>query len=174
MKTKIVFAFFFISLCISLHAENYFTDKLSESGLRGLVEVGVGRDFYKSPSGMYNINQWAIDGSATIGYQINKNLLVGIGGGARRCNKDLTTSFNAFLTTRATLPQVKLNPYIEVRGGVTGYLKWNDFVKHYYAFEGGVHVLPRLTAGLRASNFGTLDDRHSWDVSICLSFIIGG
>lgn len=174
MKKHLLLTFFFLFISTTLHAKNYFTDELADKGFRGIIEMGVGRDYYHSPSGMYDINQWTLNGSAILGYQINKMFLVGFGGEARRCNKDHTTSFDAFFSTRVTFPQYKLRPYLEARGGVVGYLKWNDFVKHYYAFGTGIHILPRLSTGVRVANFGALDNRNSWDISLSISFIIGG
>lgn len=172
MKRYIVI-FILISFSLSAYTKNFLKDELKSSGFRCLVELGAGGNYYRS-TGLYKTDQWVFDGSATLGYQINKTLFVGIGGAVRRCMEDYMTSFPGFVSSRITLQNVRIKPYVEARGGMVVYPKWNDQVKHYFAVGTGIHILPRLSAGVRVSNFGTLDNRHSWETSLCMSFTIGG
>lgn len=169
---KSYFIFSLLLICSTLKAENYFTSPLKKKGFRFLVEAGMGYNHYSSPGGLYRVNQSVYYASGILGYE-KKSLFLGIGGTTSRHTKDNLYSFKAFLNTRYIFKNILLAPYGEILGGVVGYLKWNDFVKPYYAIGAGIHVLPRLCTGLRIANVGTLDNQKSWEYSIYFSFIIG-
>lgn len=169
-------AFFIICLLfmfLNAKAENYFTRPLKENGIRFLMEAGLGYNHYLSPGGLYKMNQTAYYVSGSLGYEL-KSLYIGIGGTASRYSKEHLYSFKAYLHTRYILNKINIKPYGEVLGGVVGYLKWNDFVKPYYAFGAGIHILPRVSTGFRIANIGTLDNKKSWELSLCIAFKIGG
>lgn len=150
-------------------AENYFTTPLKDRGIHFLIEAGVGYNHYSSPGWLYKTNQAVYYATGLLGYDI-KSFFFGIGGTASRHTKDYLYSFRAFFDVRYSFRTISLKPYGEILGGVVGYLKWNDFVKPYYALGAGIHILPRLSTGLRISKVGTLDDKNSTEWSLNMSF----
>ena len=179
MKKK--FKFKYIRACVvvlmlmfsaDVYAGNLFTGKPNDKGIRLFLEPSIGYSHYSSPGGLYKMNQSVFHATGIIGYEFN-SFLIGLGGTASRYNRDHLYSFKSFLNARYIFKNLSLHPYCEVLGGVVGYLKWNDFVKPYYGFGAGVHVLPRVCTGLRVANVGMLDNTNSWEYSISVSFVIG-
>ena len=168
MKKPLIF-FWFIAIALNAKAENYFTKPLKDKGIHFLVEAGIGYSHYSSPGGLYETNQAVYYATGIGGYDI-KSFFLGIGGTACRHTEEHLYSFRAFLDTRYSFRTISLKPYGEILGGVVGYLKWNDFVKPYCALGAGIHLLPRLGAGLRVSKVGTLEDKRSTEWSLNVSF----
>lgn len=158
-----------IFFCKNTKAENYFNEPLKDNGLHFLIETGVGYNHYSSMGGVYKMDQAVYYASSILGYEM-KSLFLGIGGTASRHTKDHLYSFRAFLDARYKFKQTPMNPYAEILGGVVGYLKWNDFIKSYYALGGGIHILPRLSIGLRVAKVGTLDNQSATEWSFNASF----
>lgn len=163
----------------SLSAQNYLSSEVKPHRVHLLIEGDVGGDFYRSPdSPLYKTNQWFYAGTLTLGYKFNPVLFAGLGVGIRHCENDqktsfpLAASFLAYGSGRYVFPNVKLKPYLDLRGGVVVYPKWNSFIKPYAAFGGGIHLLPRITVGGRFSWCGTLDNRHTTELSFNIGFCI--
>ena len=143
------------------------------------MEGAVGGDFYRSPlSPLYKTDQWAFEGTVTLGYKFNRYLFVGIGGGLRHCQNDQKTgfpiagSFPAFARVRYSFANVWHQPYLDCKTGAVVYPKWNDFIKFHTTIGGGIHIIPRITAGAQGGWYGTLDNRHSFGLLFCLGFIL--
>ena len=169
---RVCFVVYMLMLSIDVFGGNYLTGAPNDKGLRFLMESGIGYSLYSSSGGLYKMNQTVYYATGIIGYEFN-SFLIGLGGTASRYSKDYIYSFKTFLDARYNFKNIPLYPYCELLGGVVGYLKWNDFVKPYYGFGTGIHVLPRICAGLRIANVGTLDNTNSWEYLLCVSFIIG-
>lgn len=176
---KLVQILFFLSLCLPLHAGSFFRDELKSKRIHVIVEGGVGGDFYRSPlSPLYKTDQWVFSGTITVGYKFNDNIFAGIGGGLRHCQNDQKTrfpiagSFPAFVMARYTFSKVWHQPYLDGKAGVVVYPKWNDYIKFHTAIGGGIHILPRLTAGAQCGWYGTLDNRHTFSLLFCIGFIL--
>ena len=164
---------------ISLHAGDFFTGELKSKRIHLIIEGAVGGDFYRSPlSPLYKMDQWAFQGTLTLGYKFNNNIFAGVGGGLRHCQNDQKTSFPiagsfpAFGMVRYTLDNVSLKPYIDGRVGVVVYPKWNAAFKFYSSIGVGIHINSRLTAGGQCGWYGALDNRHSLGLLFCLGFIL--
>lgn len=162
-----------------LFARNLFATELKPRGAHLLIEGDVGGDFYRSPnSPLYRTNQLFYTGTITVGYSFNPRFFLGIGGGIRHCENDQKTSFPiaasflAYGSGRYFFSDVKLRPFADVRGGVVVYPKWNSFIKPYAAIGGGVHILPRLSIGGRFAWCGTLDNRHTTELSLFIGFCL--
>lgn len=167
------------SLCSTLSARCFFTSDIEPRRIHVVLEGDVGGDFYRSPySPLYRNDQWFVAGTLVLGYNFSANVFAGVGGGIRHCNNDQKTSFPvaasflAFATSRHVFLQVKWNPYADLRCGAVVYPKWNSFIKPYAAIGAGIHPFPRLSIGGRFSWCGTLDDRHTIELSLCLAFCI--
>ena len=166
---KTLLLFCFIAVVMNAKGENYFTKPLKDYGVHFIIETGVGHSHYSSPGGLYKTNQAVYYTSGLLGYDI-KSLFLAIGGTVCRHAVDHLYSFRGFLDARYQFRNVRLNPYGEILGGVVGYLKWNDFIKSYYALGAGFYVLPRLSTGFRVAKVGTLDDNNSTEWSLNVSF----
>lgn len=179
MKKRLTVSFVVLLLfCAPLYSQNFFASEPRSNTVHILLEGAIGGDYYRSHlSPLYKTDQWVMDGSATLGYKFER-IYVGLGGGVRHCENDQKTSFPvaasflAFASCRHVFSDIKLKPYAGLRGGVTVYPKWNDFAKPYVALEGGIHILPRLIAGGRLSWCGTLDNRHTTELTLCIGFCI--
>lgn len=171
-KFNVCFIAYLLFSAVNLKAGNYFSGSLTDKGFRTIVEAGVGYNQYSSPGGLYQLNQSVYNATGMLGYEV-KSLFIGLGGTASRHTKEHLYSFKAFADARYNSRRIPLKPYVELFGGVVGYLKWNDFVKPYYGIGTGVHVLPRVCTGLRVANVGTLDNVGSWEYTVCVSYILG-
>ncbi len=176
---KILLLLFSIPLCIPIHAGDFFTEDLRSKRIHFVVEGLTGGDFYRSPaSPLYKTNQWVFSGIIALGYKFNDNIFAGLGGGLRHCQKDQKTgfpiagSFPAFAMARYTFADVCLKPYLDGRVGVVAYPKWNSFIKFYTSIGGGIHVIPRLTAGVQCGWYGTLDNRSTFELLFCVGFVL--
>ena len=169
MMKKILILFCIVASVLNTKAENYFTKPLKDKGVHFIVEAGTGYSQYSSPGGLYKINQTVCYATGILGYDI-KSLFIGFGGTACRHTKEHLYSFRAFVDARYQFRNIEFKPYGEVLGGVVGYLKWNDFVKPYYAIGVGIHTLPRLSTGLRVAKVGTLDNQSATEWSVNVSF----
>lgn len=176
---KLVLLLMLLPFCMSLHAGNFFTDELQSRRIHLIVEGAIGGDFYRSPlSPLYKINQWAFAGTLTLGYRFNDFVFVGLGGGIRHCADDQKTnfpiagSFLGYAMSRYTFANLWLRPYLDGKAGIVVYPKWNDFLKFYASIGGGIHITPRLIAGGQCGWYGTLDNRHSLGVLLCIGFIL--
>lgn len=163
---------------MTLHAGNFLTNELKSKRIHLIIEGAVGGDFYRSPlSPLYKTDQWAFQGTVTIGYKFNNNIFAGIGGGLRHCENDQKTnfpiagSFPAFTMARYTFANLRLKPYLDGKIGIVVYPKWNDYIKFYSSIGCGVHVISRLAVGGQCGWYGTLDNRHSLGVLLCMGFI---
>ena len=163
----------------TLFAQNIISSELKSCGAHLLIEGDVGGDFYRSPSSpLYSTNQLFYAGTIELGYSFNPHFFAGMGGGIRHCENDQKTSFPiaasflAYGSGRYIFSDVKLRPFADVRGGVVVYPKWNGFIKPYAAIGGGVHLLPRITTGGRFAFCGTLDNRHTTELSIFIGFCL--
>ncbi len=177
---KILLLSLLVSLCMTpLHAGDFFTEDLRSNRMHFVIEGLVGGDFYRSPaSPMYKTDQWAFSGLLTLGYKFNDSIFAGLGGGLRHCQNDQKTgfpiagSFPAFAMVRYTFADVCHRPYLDGRVGIVAYPKWNSFIKFHTSIGGGVHVAPRLTAGVQCGWYGTLDNRSTFELLLCIGFIL--
>lgn len=168
-----------ILFCMPLYAGEFFMDELKSKRIHLIIEGAVGGDFYRSPlSPLYKTDQWAIQGTLTLGYKFNDNIFAGVGGGLRHCQNDQKTnfpvagSFPAYTMGRYTFAHVRFKPYVDGRVGIVVYPKWNDSIKFYSSIGGGIHIFPRLTVGGQCGWYGTLDNRHSIGVLFNIGFIL--
>lgn len=159
----------FLFYSTNAKAGDYFTTPLKDKGVHFILEAGLGYSHYSSPGRLYKNNQTVYHVLGILGYDM-KSMFLGIGGTASRHVKDHMYSFRSFLTTRYKFKNIPMNPYGEIIGGVVGYLKWNDFVKPYYALGAGIYILPRLSIGLRVAKVGTLDNQNATEWSANVSF----
>lgn len=162
-----------------LHAGNFFTDELKSKRVHLIIEGSVGGDFYRSPlSPLYKTDQWVYAGTGILGYKFNDSIFAGLGAGFRHCQRDHNTgfpiagSFPAFAFARYSFAKAWHSPYVEGRIGTVVYSKWNDNVKFHSAIGGGIHILPRLTAGGQVGWYGTLDNRHTVELLFSIGFIL--
>lgn len=182
MSTRHYISFLIAILLFSsppLLAQYFFTNELKPRGVHLIIEGDVGGDFYRgSYSPLYRTNQWFYSGTITLGYSFSPRLFMGVGGGIRHCDNDQKTSFPiaasflAYGSGRYIFSNVKLKPFVVVRGGVVVYPKWNSFIKPYASIGCGIHFLPRLTAGGRFAWCGTLDNRHTTELSFFIGFCL--
>lgn len=174
--------FLFLTLflfCLSLYAGNFFTDELKSKRVHLIIEGTVGGDFYRSPlSPLYKTDQWVFAGTGILGYKFNDFIFAGLGAGLLHCQKDRNTSFPiagsfpVFAFARYSFAEAWHSPYVEGRMGAVVYPKWNDNVKFHSAIGGGIHILPRLTAGGQVGWFGTLDNRYTFELLFSIGFIL--
>ena len=76
----------FLLFGVSLHAGDFFTGELKSKRIHLIIEGAAGGDFYRSPlSPLYKTDQWAFQGTLTLGYKFNDNIFAGAGGGFRHC-----------------------------------------------------------------------------------------
>lgn len=176
---KSLLLLFFISLYIPLLAGNFFVEDLKSNKIHFIIEGLVGGDFYRSPaSPLYKTDQWAFSGIVTLGYKFDNNFFAGFGGGLRHCQNDQKTgfpiagSFPAFAMVRYTFSYFSIKPYLDGRVGVVAYPKWNGFLKFHASVGGGIHVIPRLSAGVQCGWYGTLDNRSAFELLFCVGFIL--
>jgi len=168
-----------LPFCLPLHAGNFLTGDVKSKGVHLIFEGVAGGDFYISPlSPLYKTDQLVLEGTVTLGYKFNRNFFAGMGGGLRHCQYDQKTgfpiagSFPAYAMVSYSFANAWHQPYIDGKIGVIVYPKWNDFIKFHSALGGGVHILPRITAGAQCGWYGTLDNRHSLGLLFCLSFVL--
>lgn len=164
--------------CLPLHSK-VFKDDLRSNRIHFIVEGASGGDFYRSPlSPMYKTNQWVFVGTVTLGYKFNDSIFSGVGGGFRHCQNDQKTgfplagSFPAHAIIRYSFANVCCQPYIDGKVGIVVYPKWNESVKFHTSIGGGIHISPRLTAGMQCGWYGTLDNRYTFGALLCLGFIL--
>lgn len=174
-----IFLFFIVLLCRPLNAKDFFTDELKSKRVHLILEGTAGGDFYKSPlSPLYKTDQWAFAGTGILGYKFKDNIFAGLGAGLRHCQKDHNTSFPiagsfpAFAFARYSFVEAWHSPYVEGRMGAVVYPKWNDNIKFHSAIGGGIHILPRLTAGGQVGWYGTLDNRYTFELLFSIGFIL--
>ena len=168
-----------LPFCLPLYSGDFFTDELKAKRIHLVIEGAVGGDYYRSPlSSLYKTNQWAFQGTVTLGYKFNNSIFAGIGGGLRHCENDQKTgfpiagSFPAYAMARYTFANMCLKPYLDGRVGIVAYPKWNSFIKFHTSIGGGIHVIPRLSAGVQCGWYGTLDNRSTLEVLFCLGFVL--
>ena len=168
-----------LQFCLPIHAGSFFSSDLKSKRIHLIVEGAAGGDFYRSPlSPLYKTDQLAFAGTVTLGYKLSDSFLAGVGGGLRYCQNDQKTgfpiagSFPAFTIVRYSFVKSWRQPYVDGRVGGVVYPKWNDYIKFHAAVGGGVHILPRLTAGCQCGWYGTLDNKHSLGVLFCIGFIL--
>lgn len=176
---KVLFLLLSLPFCFSLYAGNFFTDDLKPKGVHLVIEGAVGGDFYRSPlSPLYKTDQWVFQGTATLGYKFTNSIFAGFGGGLRHCQNDqktgfpITGSFLGYAIGCYTFNRVHLKPYMDTRIGGVLYPKWNDSLKFYASVGGGIHILPRLTAGVQCGWYGTLDNRHSLGLLFSIGVVL--
>lgn len=176
---KLFLIFVFFAFCLPLHAGDFFKDDLTSKRIHVVIEGAVGGDFYRSPlSPLYKENQWVFTGTVTIGYKFNNSIYAGLGGGLRHCQNDQKTgfpiagSFPAYAMVRYSFANAWHQPYLDGKVGTVVYPKWNDSIKFHTSIGGGIHIIPRLTAGVQCGWYGTLDNKYSFGLFFCLGFIL--
>jgi len=143
-------------------------------GYRGYVDFTLGDAYNVNTAQTISTNnmQWYSMISTIYGYVLN-NWFVGGGVGYYHSFRDEENMYPIFAVGRYTFSKIKLNPYIEPRGGIIYDPRWVRKVQAYGAMSTGINVYERLQVGLRLSMFSRPSRYFTANAAVVVSYSIG-
>ena len=110
--------------------------------------------------------------SSTHGYEMNV-WFVGGGVGYYHSFRDGESMYPVYAAGRYTFSKVKMNPYVETRGGIIYDPRWVNPVQVYGALNAGVNIYKGLQAGIRLSLFSRPSRYFTANAAVVLDYAFG-